>query len=80
MSRGVVYGVDEMSKRPKRNMDGVRLRITRALESMDSAIEELRKQNCPENAEELLRLRKAVALFVSEKGWLYFAEHGEDWK
>lgn len=67
-------------KRTKRNLDGARKRIQRALESMDSAVQELRKQNCPENAEELLKLRKAVGLFVAEKGWLYYAEHGEDWK
>ena len=65
--------------RQKRNLDGARKRIQRALESLDSAVQELRNQNCEENAEELLKLRKAVALFVSEKGWLYYAEHGEDW-
>ena len=69
-----------MSIRPKRNLDGVRKRITRALESLDSAIAELKAQGGPENAEELLCLRKAVALFTSERGWLYYAEHGEDWK
>lgn len=68
-----------MVNQPRRNFDKVKKRFNTGLENLRAAAHELDALDLPESADEARKLAGLVTIWVKDKGWLYYLEHGQDW-